>query len=166
MPKCSKTYVTYVLNYGRGTAEALHSWGHQIENEMMAGDYDAYMAFRGPVKVGSQPNSVIAHCGDVHHAPNSITDYDWANRTPHASDCLNLTPGKTGVVTQISCTTWGCDGKTDTDNPQLNYITWLWQNLPGAGNTLTYQGRQIGNMWQIHADFDAAMAKISKPRVY
>src|SRR5690606_33745046 len=36
MPHCGKTYVVYVFNYGRGTAEALHSWGHQIEREMNA----------------------------------------------------------------------------------------------------------------------------------
>lgn len=161
MPNCGKTYVVYVFNYGRGTAEALHSWGHQIEREMTAVNPGLFMAFRGPEAAGLGKTG-IARCGSVHHPPNSTKDYDYANVKAYSSDCLSGSLDSTGKTSLISCKVWGCEDISDTNNPHLNYQIWLWQNLPGYDNISRFQGKPVSNMWLTHADFDAAMSAKAK----
>lgn len=163
MPHCGKTYVVYVFNYGRGTAEALHSWGHQIEREMKAASPEIFQSFQGPESAGLG-QSGTARCGSVHHPPNSRKDYDYTNQTAYLSDCLSGSLDSTGAVTPISCKVWGCQDISDTNNPHLNYQIWMWQNLPGHGNTLSFKGKSISNMWYVHGDFDKAMTRAKELR--
>lgn len=156
MPYCGKTYTVYTFNYGRGTAEAMHSWGHQIEAELAAVDdklYNEY--FQGPSRAVS---GTTTRCGSVHNPPNSRHDYDYANPTPHPSDCLDWGVASLGNTTAISCQLWGCEDKSDSDNSHLNYMVWMWQNLPGRNNPKKYQGSYLRNWWDVHANFDKVMS--------
>ena len=155
MPHCNHTYVVYTFNDGRGTAEAMHSWGHQIESEMNAVDSNLFGLFQGP----SHPQTlgVAGRCGSVHNPPNARFEYDWANPTPQLSDCEDWQPDSLGATTQISCAVWGCNDISDTNNAQLNYMVWMWQNLPGRNNTKAYQGKSLRNWWDVHGDFDTVM---------
>lgn len=157
MPVCEHTYTVYTFNYQRGTAEALHSWGHQVEAELTAVDANLFRTlFQGsvhPQTLGQQ-----GRCGSVHNPPNARNEYDWANTTPQLSDCLDWQPDGTGKATPISCTTWGCEDVSDTDNPQLDWMIWMWQNLPGRSNAKTYGGKQLRNWWDVHGAFDKVMA--------
>ncbi len=160
MPVCSKTYRVYTFNYQRGTAEALHSWGHQLESEM---DAISTPFFRnvwqktGPAATQNRTGG----CGDVHHPPNAIADYDYKNATPHASDCFDWSASGTQKVTDISCKNWGCGDVSDSNNAHINYLVWNMQNIPGKDNGLSYGGQQLINWWEIHADFDKAMKERS-----
>ena len=156
MPVCQHTYVVYTFNYGRGTAEAMHSWGHQIEAEMNAVNAPLFGLFQGP----NYPPvlGVTGRCGSVHNPPNARFEYDWTNPTPHASDCENWNPDGIGATTQIGCDVWGCNDISDSDNAQLNWQIWMWQNLPGRNNTKTYQGKQLRNWWDVHGNFDSVMS--------
>jgi len=158
MPVCNHTYRVYTFNYQRGTAEAFNSWGHQIEAEMGYMNQKLFNIFEGPEGFSSHPQvtNETGRCGSVHNPPNSRADYDYANTIPQASDCLDWTPDGLGATTQISCALWGCTDVSDTNNSQLNYLIWLWQNLPGMNNTKTYQGNKLRNFWDVHADFDTA----------
>ena len=153
MPKCGKTYRLYVFNYGRGTAEAMESWGHQTEVELDAVDK---VFFRNEFQGPNYPQSlgVNGRCGSVHNPPNARNEYDRANPTPQKSDCLDWNPDSLGTLSDISCNNWTCQQDSDASNPALNYMIWMWQNLPGKGNTKTYQGRNLRNLWDIHGDFD------------
>lgn len=156
MPHCKHTYVVYTFNYGRGTAEAIHSWGHQIESEMSAVDSNLFSKFQGPNY--PQALKVTGRCGSVHNPPNAVTEYDWSNASPWKSDCEDWNPNGIGTTTMISCKIWGCSDISDTNNSQLNYMVWMWQHLPGMNNTKTYQGKQLRNWWDIHGEFDTVMS--------
>ena len=157
MPLCAHTYRVYTFNYGRGTAEALESWGHQMEAELDAVNHDFFRnIFQGPnypEKLG-----VPGRCGSVHNPPNAEFEYNRDNGVQHESDCLDWSPDGLGSLSLISCENWGCDYSSDADNPPLNYMVWNWQNLPGRGNAKTYQGQRLRNFWDIHGNFDGIMS--------
>lgn len=156
MPQCGKTYRLYVFNYQRGTAEALHSWSHQLEREMQAVDAQLFASVwqgGGP----AQTQNRMGRCGDVHHPPNSRRDYDYSNTTPQESDCLDWNPAGTGAKTMISCKNWGCTDFSDTNNAHINYLVWNMQNVPGNNNGKSFNGVALRNWWDVHGDFDAVM---------
>lgn len=156
MPKCSNTYRVYTFNYGRGTAEAIESWSHQIEAEMSEVNSDFFRnKWQGPNY--PQTLKVNGRCGSAHNPPNARSEYDRGNTIAQKSDCLDWNPDGLGALSDISCTNWGCSGATDKDNPALNYMVWNWQNLPGRNNLKNYQGKKIRNLWDIHGDFDRVM---------
>ncbi len=156
MPVCNYSYRVYTFNYGRGTAEAFESWGHQLEAELDAVDKDLFRtSFQGPIY--PQTQSVNGRCGSVHNPPNARSEYDRNNPNPQKSDCLSWNPDSLGSLTDISCQNWGCEDRGDSDNPALNYMVWMWQNMPGRENAKTYQGKKLRNWWDIHGDFDNVM---------
>lgn len=171
LPVCGKTYTLYTFNSGRGTAEAFHTHAHQYEDEMRYVDNqefaDGKYLFNTLFEGDNYPQThgVSGHCGSAHNPPNAKSEYDWANPSPWSSDCLNWDPNNPGqTTTQISCTTWDlnnptCSDISDTNNSQLNYIVWWEQNIPGRGNTLTYQGRPLRNWWDVHGEWDTVVSQ-------
>lgn len=156
MPTCKNTYRVYTFNYGRGTSEALESWGHQIEAEISAVDNNLFRnIWQGPNY--PQTLGVNGRCGSVHNPPNARFEYDRSNPNPQQSDCLDWNPDSLGQLSSISCSIWGCQQISDNDNPDLNYMVWNWQNLPGRLNNKTYQGSPLRNFWDVHGDFDGVM---------
>lgn len=187
MPVCKKTYRVYTFNFQRYTSEALESWGHQIEAEMDAVDRSLYRdKFQGPKYPNCNPDDPsynqttqgnpiygdttsreiclqnkgdgIGRCGSVHNPPNARTEYDRNNPNTNKSDCLDWKPDSLGTLSDISCSNWGCqDIDPINNNASLNYQIWTLQNMPGKGNTKTYQGKPLRNWWDIHGDFDKVM---------
>lgn len=158
MPQCGKTYTVYTFNYQRGTGEAMHSWGHQVESELREVDLSYFVnAFQGPYH--PQATNQNGRCGSVHNPPNARHEYDYNNPTPQLSDCLSWGSDQLGLLSYISCTNWGCDDNNDTDNAHLNYMTWMWQNLPGRNNPKRHEGVLLRNLWDVHADFDTIMSQ-------
>ena len=156
MPACKNTYRVYTFNYGRGTSEAMESWGHQIEAEVDAINSSFFRSFwQGPNY--PQTLGVNGRCGSVHNPPNARFEYDRNNPNPQKSDCLDWNPDSPGTLSDISCQNWGCGQISDNNNPALNYMVWNWQNLPGRNNTKTYQGNLLRNFWDAHGDFDKVM---------
>lgn len=155
MPLCAHTYRLYTFNYGRGTAEAMHSWGHQIEAEMSAVDSNLWSLFQGPHN--GRNSNLTTRCGDVHSPPNAKSDYDYADSSSWNSDCLNWNPDNLGNLSAISCSNWGCSQISDGNNAQVNYLIWMYQNIPGMNNSKTYQGKSLRNWWDVHGDFDNVM---------
>jgi hypothetical protein len=155
MPQCGHTYRVYTFNYGRGSAEAAESYGHQIEAEL---DYVDHNTFRNLYENSTNPypgnGTTVARCGSVHNPPNAQFEYDRADATPHASDCPNWFPDGLGTQVQISCANWGCANNSDSDNSSLNYIVWWMQNMPGKGNQVALGGHHLRNWWDVHANFD------------
>ena len=156
MPLCAHTYRVYTFNYGRGTSEAMESWGHQMEAELDAVNQPLFRnIYQGPNY--PQTLHVNGRCGSVHNPPNARSEYDRANSTPQLSDCLDWNPDGLGHLTSISCKLWGCYDYSDSNNSSLNYMIWMWQNLPGRNNTKSYQGQQLRNWWDVHGEFDTVM---------
>ena len=65
-----------------------------------------------------------------------------------------MSPDGLGKTSLISCHTWTCQD-TGCDEPQLGYLLWWMQHIPGRGNTITYEGHRLRNWWDVHGDFDA-----------
>jgi hypothetical protein len=175
MPPCKKTYVVYTFNYGRGTAEAIENWGHQIEAELSNINYDLFRnRFQGPPhpqNMTENPGITFGRCGSDHNPPNAVHEYDRWNPSPWLSDCLDWNPDGLGVLSLISCQNWRCDFPTcdvylfdfyckqaDANQPQLKYNIWNSQNMPGINNTKTYQGQPLRSWWDVYGDFDNVMA--------
>jgi hypothetical protein len=158
MPQCGKTYTVYVFNYQRGTAEALHSWGHQVESEFRAIDEEYFVtSFQGPYH--PQATGEIGRCGSVHNPPNARHEYDYSNKKSQLSDCLNFGSDEVGLLRYVGCRNWGCEDVSDANNAHLNYQIWMWQNLPGRNNTKRHNGVLLRNLWDVHGDFDTVMGQ-------
>jgi hypothetical protein len=143
LPVLSKTYTVYHYNYQRGTSEAVEDHMHQIEAVLRFIDPHLFWD-----KFVGKPGE--GRCGWAHYSPNAEHDYDWANRNHVWTDIEDWRPDGSGRKQHINCTRWNCDSLTW-------FIYWM-QNLPGADNGLTYQGRPLSNWWRFIGDFDAAMA--------
>jgi hypothetical protein len=143
LPVLSKTYTLYHYNYQRGTSEAVEDHMHQIEAVLRFIDPHLFWD-----KFVGKPGE--GRCGWAHYPPNAEHDYDWANRNHLWTDIEDWRPDGSGQKQRINCTRWNCDSLTW-------FIYWM-QNLPGADNGLTYQGRPLTNWWRFIGDFDAAMA--------
>lgn len=155
MPHCKSTYVVLSFNYGRGSAEAMESWGHQLEAEYRYINSTLLNLFQGPNY--PQKLGVTGRCGSVHNPPNARWEYDRDNPTPQVSDCEDWNPDGMGALSNISCSNWGCQDISDSNNSTLNYMIWMWQHAPGMNNTKTYQGKQLRNWWDVHGNFDSVM---------
>ena len=158
MPHCGRSYVVYTYNYGRDTDMAVEDHGHQIEAELDHLDRDLFRdLFQGPNYPATL--GVAGRCGSVHNPPNARFEYDRSNPNKNPSDCLAWKPDGMGALSQISCANWGCAENGDADNPTRNYMVWWMQNLPGRGNTISYQGNRLRNWWDVYFDFDGVMSK-------
>jgi hypothetical protein len=144
LPLLERTYTVYHYNYGRGPSEAVEDHMHQIEAVLR--DVDPHLFWD---KFVGKPGE--GRCGWAHYPPNGERDYDWANRNYVWTDIEDWRPDGGGEKQRINCTRWDCDSLTW-------FIYWM-QNVPGADNRLTYQGRPLTNWWTFIGDFDGAMRR-------
>lgn len=142
LPVLSKTYTVYHYNYQRGPSEAVEDHMHQIEAVLREIDHHLFWE-----KFVGKPSE--GRCGWAHFPPNGERDYDWANPNYVWTDIEDWQPDGSGEKQRINCRRWNCDSLTW-------FIYWM-QNLPGAGNHLSYRGRPLTNWWTFIGDFDMAM---------
>jgi hypothetical protein len=138
-----RRFVIMGFNYERSVGPMLESFGHRVESILRhtwrrwrGGDnlYEQFILYdkKAPGK---------ANCGWMHYAPNSLTDYDWGNRTKVPSNCddwLNF-PNFQGIVRQVDCSEWG-------NGDMRAHHKWWFKHLPNApGHT-----RGISNNWWLY----------------
>ncbi len=154
MPICSKTYILYNYNYGRGTNEAVHNHGHQFGKMFKhVGDPLFENNFIGPFSTyGSNDGSGTNYhrCGWTHVPPNTGFEYDYANTRDSWTDCEDWTPNGTGQKVNINCNEWQC--------LEAKFHVWRWQNMPGLSNP----NPELSNWWDFIGDFDNAKATAEK----
>jgi hypothetical protein len=143
LPVLGKTYTVYHYNYQRGASEAVEDHMHQIE--AMLRFIDPHLFWD---KFVGKPGE--GRCGWAHYPPNAVRDYDWANPNYIWTDIEDWRPDGSSPKKHMNCTRWNCDSLTW-------FIYWM-QNLPGANNGLTHQGRPLNNWRDFIGDFDEAMA--------
>jgi hypothetical protein len=142
LPVVRNTYTLYHYNYQRGVSEATEDHLHQIEAVLRYVDHELFwQRFVGATGEG--------RCGWSHIPPNGERDYDWANPKYVWSDIEDWRPDGRGEQTWLNCRRW--------NRNSLDWFVYWMQNLPGAENALTHEGRALTNWWQFIGDFDRAM---------
>jgi hypothetical protein len=158
LPVLKHTYTVYHYNYQRGTSEACEDHMHQIEavlnwvdgRDRTPPDQWDQLLFWGKF-VGSDRSHKIVRpgCGWSHYPPNAASDYDWGNKRFVETDIEDWRPDGTGKRQRINCDRWQGDS--------LKWFVYWMQNIPGAANGLTYQGKPLTNWWVFIGDFDNAV---------
>ena len=172
LPKCAKSYTVYDYNSGRSVSMALENHTHQIEqvfNYIDGRDAAPHkdwgnLLFWGKFVGSDWSHKIIAPgCGWIHYPPNGESDYDWNNQKEVLSDCEDWKPDGTGQKKMISCHTWG--GSNCQSDEGYSFKIWWMQNIPGRGNSLFYNGKQLRNWWDFIGNFDRAM-QVGKSLTY
>jgi hypothetical protein len=101
--------------------------------------------------VGSDRTHKIVRpgCGWAHYPPNAERDYDWANKRYVETDIEDWRPDGTGKKQRMNCDRWGGDS--------LKWFVYWMENIPGAHNGLSHNGKPLTNWWIFIGDFDNAM---------
>lgn len=147
----SRLFAIMGFNPERGVGEMLENFGHRTESIMRhvygswnpAHPQHAWDRFTRYDRVA--PGQ--AACGNIHFAPNSLTDYDWGNRRPvlsSADDWLNY-PDLTGRHRPMTAADWG------HGDIRAHHRWWLTRlpQAPGRGP----DGR-LANWWRYVVDFN------------
>ena len=101
-------------------------------------------------------------CGDVHHPPNALNDYDYGNFTPHDSDIMDWRPDGGGQVRPFGAQTlldaqYQLPNNFPGQSPLESFWHIFWrQSLPGRGGDIPYGTNRLTNWWQFVGDWDAA----------
>jgi len=144
-------YILMGLNYERGVAEALHSFGHRAESILR----HVYGSWSGDAQVNhlwdrfSRYDRIApgqAACGNVHYPPNASADYDYSSLASvwsEANDWLNY-PNLTGTVQLLNATAWG--------RSHRGFMNWWFTRMPKS------QGRAndglLHNWWAYLVDLN------------
>jgi hypothetical protein len=140
LPVVRNTYTLYHYNYQRGVSEAAEDHLHQIEAVRRYVDHELFwQRFVGAT--GEE------RCGWSHIPPNG--ERDWANPQYVWSDIEDWRPDGRGEKTWLNCRRW--------NRNSVEWFVYWMQNLPGAENALTHEGRALTNWWKFIGDFDRAM---------
>ena len=144
-------YVMMGLNYERGVAEALHSFGHRVESIMrhVYGSWSsddqinhAWDRFTRYEKIAPG----LAACGNIHFPPNGAADYDYGNQAEvlsEADDWLQY-PHLTGAKTMVSADDWG--------RTHRGFMNWWFTRLPRASGRAADE--ILHNWWAYAVDFN------------
>lgn len=159
LPVFSKTYTVFHYNYGRELGEMLENHMHQLEhliNHVDGRDTAPpetwnQLLFWGKF-VGSDASHKIvtnpARCGWTHYAPNSESDYDWANPRHVETDIEDWKPDGIGKTQRMNADRW--------DRDPIKWRIYWMHAIPGLEHGLTYQGKRLRNWWSLVAEWDRA----------
>ncbi|GAB4538817.1 MAG: hypothetical protein Fur002_02930 [Anaerolineales bacterium] len=107
-----RRFVVMGFSYERYLGEMLESYGHRAESIMektfarVSAEKNLWKRFTRYEKIA--PGK--AACGNIHFAPNSQRDYEWANPAAVLSECYdwkNNFPNFKGDVRSVTAAEWG-----------------------------------------------------------
>lgn len=112
---CARRFIVMGFNYERGVGEMLESFGHRVES-LLARAFGSWQQWGGRANHAwdrfttyDQLSPGQAGCGNLHFAPNSRRDYDWANPAPVWSTCDSWPDYPNGPPTRrrVDAREWG-----------------------------------------------------------
>ncbi len=146
-------YVIMGLNYERGVAEAIHSFGHRAESILT----HVYGSWNSGTNVQHNWDKFtryekdapgMAACGNVHFPPNGVADYDYANSafvTSFADDWLTNYPNFLGATRRFNAAEWNYD--------QRQYLKWWYRHMPCKPGR--FSDGKLNNWWCYIVDMNA-----------
>ncbi|MEW6252412.1 MAG: hypothetical protein AB1716_17370 [Planctomycetota bacterium] len=150
----SRIFIMMGFNYERYIGEMLEDYGHRSESIL----WHTYGSWQ-PVATHAWNRFTLydriapgnAACGNVHYAPNSLSDYDWGNTRYVWSTCedwLNNYPNLTGQRIWVNCTEWGCEIRA--------HHNWWFAHFPHVAGSLTEYGMtRLNTWWEYTQNFNA-----------
>lgn len=171
LPVCNHTYTLFNYNLARGPAEMVENQTHHIEdllnwidgrdilnNQTLFQRWPELLFWGHFVGSDSSRKSINPGCGWTHYPPNGISDYDWRNSNPVASDCEDWNPQRSGEKIAISCNNWkNQNTQTCQDDGGLAFKIWWMRHLPQAKTDLHFANRKLSNWWRWITDFDGSL---------
>ena len=170
LPRYNNTYVVYGDNGFRGVDTDLHNRGHQLERQMMFIDNTLW----------STKFAKVGRAGNTHWCPNSVTDYDYWNKTFVKSDIMTWKPSG-GSFVDVNVDTWltkkysfentismispgpFATGAIDYSvDAQVKWFIFWWQSVPGYNNGIIDGTTKVNNWWDIFYNWDDAIIKNKK----
>ncbi len=141
-PAPTRRFVIMGFSFERGVGEMLEDLGHRAESILAhvfrhnRGEANLWERFTRCDK--THPGR--AECGNVHFAPNSLSDYDWGNprSVPSRCDAWLRFPDLSAAVRRVNCTEWG------GGDIRLHHL-WWFHHLPhvaGEANGISH------NWWE------------------
>jgi hypothetical protein len=146
-------YIIMGLNYERGVAEAIHSFGHRAES-IMAHVYGSWNSGTNVLHLWDKFTKYdleapgMGGCGNVHFPPNGISDYDYANTNKvisYADDWLLNYPNFQGKWRKFNASEWNYD--------QEQYLKWWYRHMPRLPGR--YTDGKLNNWWCYIVDLNA-----------
>jgi hypothetical protein len=146
-------YVIMGLNYERGVAEAIHSFGHRAESILshVYGSWDSGTNVQhlwDKFTRYDKDAPGVAACGNVHFPPNAVADYDYANATEvlsSADDWLLHYPDFQGTERKFNAAEWNYDHR--------EYLKWWYRHMPRKPSR--YTDGKLNNWWCYIVDLNA-----------
>jgi hypothetical protein len=145
------------LNFERGVAEGIHSFGHRMESAVwhVYGRWNHAAPDPNDWELFTQIDKDFpgeGHVGNIHYPVNGTSDYDYDNLKNVASRADNWLryPYLFDFVDTVGRKTWG------GWDYQRNYIKWWYERIP------RYKGIKNGilnNWWAYFVDYDVAVAQ-------
>jgi hypothetical protein len=126
-----RLFVVMGLNYERGVAEAIHSYGHRVES-MMVHTYGTWRVNQdnswNKFTLLDRDAPSMGGVGFVHFPVNGQSDYDWGNPRfvlSNADDWYNY-PDFQGITRSINYQEWSAPGL----DWQRDYLNWWYDHMP------------------------------------
>lgn len=149
------------LNFERGVAEAIHSFGHRVEGTLdhiydtqgtqIDNSWDKF-TFQNRYESG------LGGLGNVHFPVNGTSDYDYGNSTfvtSNADDWYNY-PNFQGLTRSINAQEWYDpeygEQFGEFEGEQYGYLNWWYDHLPHfAGRGTDFR---LNNWWRYVVDLN------------
>jgi hypothetical protein len=148
---CNKAMHIMGFNYEVAVDQALHSYGHRIENTLArfwdgkhkhnALPGDTYYSFAGHFYSTSSTN--LGYVGNVHFPPNATAHYDYNNFQNQETFIRGWNPQHNIPKSTTNCNAWNCN--------HGNYLVMWMQNIPGKCLSSTMRkvnNEAMPNMWR------------------
>ncbi len=126
-----RVFVVMGLNFERGVAEAIHSWGHRAESVMIH-SYGPWEANRDTTwnafTLLDKDAPSLGSIGNVHFPVNGESDYDYANPRLVLSDADEwyAYPDLSSARRFVNFLDWSPDGA----DPHRQYLKWWYDHMP------------------------------------
>jgi hypothetical protein len=150
----SRAFVIMGLNYERGVAEAIHSYGHRSESTLSGKIYGQWCHSRcntwSRFALLNRDATGLGGLGNVHFPVNGTSDYDYANTSfvLTNADAWLTYPNLNDSTRLVNFREWSPNGV----DAHREYLNWWYSHMPHVPSKGPDQ--YLANWWRYLCDVD------------